>query len=213
MEQTGGACLLIFHEPVSQVIVVPGGGVGGRIGTGGQVTAVVIAIADSIVGDGCRIVYILLRYEPALAVVLIVYTITVTVVNRIQVILAVIYGLVVIVIGDKIAVTGYADSAAQTKCAVFQVIGGAGGGYGGELILIVAIGYKGICIDEPAGFRVVVATLEVIQPRLGWVLLCTRRGCPLRYIVFSVCTCRKRGTELLCTGKHRLLGTKGSLLG
>ena len=37
---------------------------------------------------------------------------------------------------------------------------------------------KAVGIDKPTPSRIIVSSVEVIQPRLGWVLLCTRRGCP-----------------------------------
>ena len=47
-------------------------------------------------------------------------------------------------------------------------------------------------VDEPAQLWVVVSALEVVQSRFGWLLLCTRRGKPLRDFVFRIATYRKR---------------------
>ena len=35
-----------------------------------------------------------------------------------------------------------------------------------------------IGIDKPTPNGIIIPTIEVVQSCLGWVLLCTRRGCP-----------------------------------
>ena len=52
---------------------------------------------------------------------------------------------------------------------------------------------KLIRIDESADLRIVISGLQIIEPGLGWVLLCIRRGCPPPGRCFFRCVpCRKR---------------------
>ena len=44
-------------------------------------------------------------------------------------------------------------------------------------------------VEESAGLGVIISALEVIETCFGWVLPCTRRGCPPPEHCFSVCTC------------------------
>ena len=55
----------------------------------------------------------------------------------------------------------------------------------------LAGGNKGIRIQEAAPLGVIIAGLEVIESCLGWVLLCTRRGCPLRDCFFGMLLAEK----------------------
>ena len=51
---------------------------------------------------------------------------------------------------------------------------------------------EGIRIEESTNLRIVISGLQIIEPGLGWVLLCTRRGCPLRNCVFGLLLAEKR---------------------
>ena len=54
-----------------------------------------------------------------------------------------------------------------------------------------------IRIQEPPHLGIVIPAVEVIQPRLGWFLLCTRRGCPLQDVVFRYVLAEKENGSVM----------------
>ena len=65
--------------------------------------------------------------------------------------------------------------------------------------------------DEAANLRVVISALEIVPSCFGWVLLCTRRGCPPPGHFFGRLFSEKE-MDLLCTSKHRLWSLKQRLV-
>ena len=77
----------------------------------------------------------------------------------------------------------------------------------------IAIGvYVAVSIDKPLKLWVIVTAIKIVEAGFGWVLLCTRRGCPLRHC-FSVSTCRKRGKETVMYQQASPFGDKRQVVG
>ena len=66
-------------------------------------------------------------------------------------------------------------------------------------------GNEAVRIDEPSPNRIVIPAVEVIQPCLGWVLLCTRRGCPPPGYFFGRLLAEKENGSVMYQQASRLV--------
>ena len=62
-----------------------------------------------------------------------------------------------------------------------------------------------IIVDESTNLWVVVSALQVVEAGLGWVLLRTRRGCPLRDFAFRVVLTEKENVTVMYQQASRLV--------